>query len=262
MFAELDACEKLALQLADRAREIIRSRYRSRTDAPLAVHTKDDASPVSELDRRVERELRDMIEAAMPHHGIIGEEFDNVREDAELVWVLDPIDGTKAFLAGIPTFVSLIGLMRDGVPVLGVIEQPIVEDRWVGGPSQRTLHNGEPAIVRRCQDLSQAWFGSTSPSAFKGGDIARLGKVASRTRQSVWGGDGFLYGCLASGNLDLVIEKGLGLHDFAALVPIVIGAGGVMTDWSGAELRVDSAGDVVASSDERLHDQVLQLLGS
>ncbi|QDU64962.1 inositol monophosphatase family protein [Engelhardtia mirabilis] len=256
MFAELEACEQLAVRMADRARELVVKRYRS----PLAVQTKDDRSPVSELDQQIERELRAMIQAAAPHHGIIGEEFDDHQPDAELIWVIDPIDGTKAFLAGIPTFVTLIGLLRAGRPVLGVIEQPVVRDRWIGGPARQTLHNGVPAIVRRCHDISQAWLASTSPSMFKGVDATRLGAVTARARQTVWGGDGFLYGLLASGHLDLVIENSLGLHDFAALVPIVTGAGGLMTDWFGRELGRDSAGDVVAASDQRLHAQALELL--
>lgn len=256
MFAELDFCEDLASRLADRARELVRARYR----APLAVHTKDDRSPVSELDRLVERELRAMIADEAPGHGVIGEEFEDTDTGADLVWVLDPIDGTKAFLAGIPTFVTLIGLLREGLPVLGVIEQPIVEDRWVGGPGRRTLFNGEPAIVRRCQDVSHAWLGATTPTMFKSEDAIRFGNVSGRARQTVWGGDGYLYGCLASGSLDVVIEKELGLHDFAALVPIVNGAGGRMTDWSGADLHRESTGDVIATGDERLHAQVVRLL--
>ena len=256
MFAELETCEKLAAQMADRARELVATRFR----APLAVQTKDDRSPVSELDRLIERELRGMIQSVAPHHGIIGEEFDDHQADAELVWVLDPIDGTKAFLSGIPTFVTLIGLLRDGLPVLGVIEQPVVHDRWIGGPGRQTLHNGQPAIVRRCPDLSQAWLAATTPEMFKGADATRMGAVSTAVRQTVWGGDGYLYGLLASGHLDLVIENSLGLHDFAALVPIVTGAGGRMTDWSGEELRRGSAGDVVACADARLHAQVLPLL--
>ena len=164
MFAEREQCVRIAEELADIARRILRARFRQ----PMAVETKQDASPVSQIDVEVERALRAHLAQVAPDHGVIGEELDDHRADARLVWVVDPIDGTRAFVTGRPTFVTLIGLLLDGVPVLGVIDQPITEERWTGGIGLQTSFNGDPAIVRHCPDLAQAWAAATDPGMFKG----------------------------------------------------------------------------------------------
>jgi inositol-phosphate phosphatase/L-galactose 1-phosphate phosphatase/histidinol-phosphatase len=256
VFAEQERCERIALELADAAGEILRRRFRR----PMAVETKQDRSPVSQIDLEVERALRAHLERVAPEHGVIGEELGELRPDAELVWVIDPIDGTRAFVTGRPTFVTLIGLLHLGKPVIGVIDQPILAERWIGGVGLQTRFLGENALVRRCPDLSQAWVGATEPSMFPGPLAIGFGSISGRARQTIWGGDGYLYGQLASGHLDCVVEAGLKLHDFVALAPVVAGAGGVITDWRGRELDRASDGLVVASGDPRLHDQAVSIL--
>lgn len=228
----------------------------------MAIETKADASPVSQIDLEVERALRAHLAEVAPEHGVVGEELDDHRPDADYVWVIDPIDGTKSFVTGRPTFVTLIALLHQGKPALGVIDQPILEERWTGGVSRHTDFCGENAIPRHCPDMAQAWVGATEPGMFKGPLAVGFGSVAGRARQTVWGGDGYLYGQLASGFLDVVIEADLKFHDFAALVPVVTGAGGLITDWRGNDLNRDSDGLVVASGDARLHAQVLTILNA
>ena len=258
MFARQAECEQLAQELADIARGILRTRFRN----PMAIETKPDRSPVSQTDLEVERALRAHLAERAPDHGVIGEELGEDRPDAEFCWVIDPIDGTKSFVTGRPTFVTLIALLHRGAPVLGVIDQPILEERWSGGVSRQTEFGGGSAIVRHCPDLAQAWLGATDPTMFNGALAVGFGSISGRTRQTVWGGDGYLYGQLASGHLDIVVEADLKWHDMAALVPVVRGAGGQITDWRGADLTRDSDGLVVASGDARLHAQALTILNA
>ncbi len=237
-----------AERLADAAGAAIRPYFRT----PFTVETKADLSPVTAADRASETAIRQLIEAHYPDHGIIGEELGSVREATRFVWVLDPIDGTRAFIAGRPLFGTLIALLDDGIPVLGIIDQPIAGDRWVGATGRQTLFNGSPASTRQCPELADAYAGTTSPQAFDSGDFACFERLRANVREVLYGGDCHNYGLLASGWLDLVVEAGLKLHDFAALVPVIEGAGGVMRDWSGKPLHMASDGRVIAAGDVRL----------
>lgn len=205
--------------------------------------------PVTQADREAEAALRALIAARYPDHGVIGEEYGEDRPDAARVWVLDPIDGTRAFVAGRPLFGTLIALMEDGVPVLGVIDQCIIGDRWIGGTGHPTTLNGQRAHVRACAGLAEARLGTTGPFLFDAADIPRVDALRAQVGDSLFGGDCHNYGLVASGHLDLVVESWLKIHDWAALVPVVTGAGGVMTDWAGAPLRKGSDGRVVAAGD-------------
>ena len=149
----------LAQRLADAARSILQNYYRK----PIPVDAKSDASPVTQADRDAESAMRDILKRAAPDHGIVGEEFGSENADAEFVWVLDPLDGTRAFISGKPTFGTLIGLAHKGVPILGVIDMPILNERWVGGHGMATVLNGTPARTRACASLRQARIGTTSP---------------------------------------------------------------------------------------------------
>jgi inositol-phosphate phosphatase/L-galactose 1-phosphate phosphatase/histidinol-phosphatase len=246
-----------AQQLADVAAGIVRRYYRS----PVAVETKDDASPVTIADREAERAMRELIRARYPDHGIAGEEFGAERQDAELVWHLDPIDGTKSFIIGRPLFGTLIGLSHRGRPLLGVIDQCISGERWLGLLGQGTTCNGAAIEVRPCPELGRAVLGTTSPSIFAtGAQQAGFARVQQAVRYALFGGDCYSYGLLAMGLIDLVIEADLDAYDFMALVPVVEGAGGLMTDWRGEPLHAGSAGDVIAAGDRRLHAAALALL--
>jgi inositol-phosphate phosphatase/L-galactose 1-phosphate phosphatase/histidinol-phosphatase len=246
-----------AHELADRAGEVLRRYYR----APVGVDYKADESPVTIADREAEGVMRDLIRARFPEHGIEGEEFASEHAGAELVWNLDPIDGTKAFLVGRPTFGTLISLLRQGRPVLGIIDQCISHERWVGALGEQSTWNGAAIRVRSCPDLGHAVLATTSPQIFKSAEEqAAFARVAQAVRFAVYGGDCYAYGLLAMGFTDLVVEADLDLHDFAALVPVIEGAGGVISDWQGQPLGQGSDGRVVAAGDRRAHAQALALL--
>ncbi|WP_148715487.1 inositol monophosphatase family protein [Chitinolyticbacter meiyuanensis] len=247
----------LIRQLAAASGDVIRGYYRS----GLAIDDKDDASPVTRADREAELAMRALINAQRPQDGIIGEEYGEERADADWVWVLDPVDGTKSFTVGRPLFVTLIGLLYRGVPVLGAIHQPITGDLWLGGEGLPSTLNGERITASASTGIAQARIGTTGPEYL---DAARpvFEQLAGQCRYPIYGGDGFLYAQVASGWLELVIEEGLKLHDFAALAPVVNAAGGRMTDWQGAPLTRTSQGRVLAAANAELHATVLpQLAG-
>jgi inositol-phosphate phosphatase / L-galactose 1-phosphate phosphatase / histidinol-phosphatase len=246
----------LACRLADTAGRIAMSHFGTALDA----EKKADASPVTIADRQAEAAMREMIEAEVPDHGIFGEEYGQVRTDAQYVWVLDPIDGTKSFVIGKPLFGTLIALLRDGKPVIGIIDCSALNERWLGVDGRPSTHNGNTIATRTCENLEDAWMASTSPGMFTGGTEAAFAKLKAATRQTVWGGDCHSYGLLASGNLDLVAEAGMNPYDYLALVPVIEGAGGMITDWNGAALGLSSDGTVLAAGDAAMHKAAVKLL--
>jgi histidinol-phosphatase len=247
----------LAGQLADASGAIIRQYFRT----PISVDTKADDSPVTIADREAETAMRALIEDAHPHHGIFGEEHGFVRTEAEFAWVLDPIDGTKAFISGMPIFGTLIALMRNGKPILGIIDQPISGERWIGAAGTPTTLNGAPIATRKDSTLATAMNYTTHPDMFKTDDErTRVGAMAAQVAVSRYGGDCYAYGLLATGFVDLVTEASLKIYDFMALVPVVEGAGGIMTDWSGTPLDRHSDGHVLAASNETCHREAMAYL--
>jgi inositol-phosphate phosphatase/L-galactose 1-phosphate phosphatase/histidinol-phosphatase len=254
--AELDAYLSLANELADTAGAVIRPYFRT----PLAVDDKADLSPVTAADRAAERAMRDLITARFPTHGIIGEEYGPEREDAELVWVLDPIDGTKSFISGVPLFGTLIALARRGKPVLGIIDQPISRERWIGATGRPTTHNGAPVSCRACPTIAQATIFATTPDMFEGVDAEAFARAAGAAKLVRFGADCYASGLVALGFADLVIEASLKTYDFGPMGPIVEGAGGVVTDWQGRPLDLESDGRVIIAGDKRTHSDALDLL--
>src|SRR6478609_828380 len=219
--------------------------------------------PVTAADRAAETAMRTLIRASFPDHGIVGEEYGNERTQAEYVWVLDPIDGTKSFISGMPIWGSLIGLMRNGVAVFGMMHQPFVGERFTGdggaahyrGPAgERELH------VRPCASLSDAMLFTTSPQLMNADERAAFGRVEAAVKLSRYGGDCYPYCMLAAGHVDLVIEAGLKPHDIVALIPIIEGAGGIITTWEGGSAA--KGGRIVAAGDKRVHGAALTLLGA
>jgi histidinol phosphatase-like enzyme (inositol monophosphatase family) len=247
----------LAHELADAAGHVVRRYFRT----PVGVDVKPDQSPVTIADRETEAAMRDLIARRRPQDGIYGEEHGQERTDAEFVWVLDPIDGTRAFITGMPIFGVLIGLLRQGQPVLGIIDQPILKERWLGIQGQGTTLNGQALATRSCPALDKAFLYSTAPDMFKGADAASYARLRDTVRQPRFGGDCYAYGLLALGLADLVVEASLQPYDYCAVVPVVEGAGGVMTDWRGAPLGLHSDGRVAAAGDRACHAQALALLG-
>ena len=245
----------LAGPLADVARRIVLEHFR----APIAVERKTDDTPVTVADRDIETQMRRMIRAAFPGHALRGEEF-AAEGSGEFTWVLDPIDGTKSFVSGYPLFGSLIALQQEDRAVLGVLEAPVVGERWVGADGRATLYNGKPARARDCRSLGEAVLYTTSPDTFDATERSRFDALSARTALRRFGGDCYLYGMLASGFCDLVVESHLKPHDFMAVIPVVTGAGGRISDWCGAPLGAASDGRVVAASPEALWRQALEIL--
>lgn len=228
----------------------------------LTIDDKPDLSPVTAADREAEAAMRRLIAARFPDHGIIGEEFGRERENAEFVWVLDPIDGTKSFISGVPLFGTLIALARRGRPILGIIDQPISRERWIGAAGRPTRFSGAPIRCRDCPSLATATVFATSPDMFIGTDKAAFGRVAAAAKLVRFGADCYAYGLLALGFIDLVIEASLKPYDFSAMLPIIEGAGGIASDWKGAKLTTASDGRVVVAGDRRTHNAALRLLAA
>lgn len=253
----------LANRLADAAGAAIRPLFRGE----WAQERKHDRSYVTEADRAAEAAMRAILEAERADDGIIGEEYGTVREGASRKWVLDPIDGTTSFIAGRPIFGTLVALVQDGWPVLGVIDQPILKERWAGRLGEATTFNGRAIRTRPCPDLADAVLATTSPHMFGEEEADAFMGLAKGVaeRKIVWGGDCYSYALLASGHIDLVCEAGLKLYDYAALVPVVEGAGGNMSDWQGHPLDAGSAeaqgGRVLALGDPARLEYVLEAMG-
>jgi inositol-phosphate phosphatase / L-galactose 1-phosphate phosphatase / histidinol-phosphatase len=239
----------LAEALADAAGAIIRRHFRQ----PIAVDEKSDLTPVTIADRAAEAAMRALIEQRFPEHGIIGEEHGSARAEAEHVWVLDPIDGTKSFISGMPLFGTLIALTRRGRPVLGIIDQPILRERWLGAAGRATTLNGAPVRTRACAALDRATLFSTAPELmFQGVDAAGFARLRAAVKLVRAGGDCYAYAQLASGFIDLVVEAQLKPYDYCALAPVIAGAGGTITDWQGHALDLAADGRVLACGDPAL----------
>ena len=254
----LSADIALAHRLADAARAAILPHYRT----GLASERKADASPVTLADRAAEEAMRRILKAECPRDALHGEEFGAENGTSGRTWVLDPIDGTTSFLIGRPIFGTLIALVVEGWPVLGVIDQPVLGERWIGATGQPTLLNGQPVRTRPCRELSDATLATTGPHYFNDHDGEHFMGLAAKTdhRRMVMGGDCYNYALLASGHVDIVCEANLKLHDYAALVPVVEGAGGTMCDWNGEPLHAGSSGHVLALGDPARLDDVVEAL--
>jgi myo-inositol-1(or 4)-monophosphatase len=233
-----------------------------RTSLSIDNKSSHDFDPVTEADRAAEAVMRRMIKQHFPQHGIVGEEFGSEREDAEYVWVLDPIDGTKSFISGFPIWGTLIALLHRGTPVYGMMHQPYIGERFSGDSGsaryQGPSGNNRKLAVRRCASLQEATSFTTSPLLMNTADREAFQRVESQVRLTRYGGDCYSYCMLAAGHLDVVIETELKPYDIAALIPIITGAGGVITTWEGGPAQ--SGGRIVAAGDARVHEAALKLL--
>ncbi len=246
----------LAERLADASGAVIRRYFRS----SLVVQDKADQTPVTVADREAEGVIRMILEQQRSDDGILGEEHGAKNLDSEYLWVIDPIDGTKAFITGRPTFGTLIALLRHGTPILGVIDQPVIADRWVGAKGRPATQNGRPARTRRCAALGNAIVSTTSPQQFPGDDRAPFERLEAASKILIYGGDCYAYGLLASGWQDGVVEGTMKLYDFAALAPVIESAGGVITDWDGRPLDRHSGDKIWAAGDAAVHAEGLGVL--
>ncbi|MEM7120522.1 MAG: inositol monophosphatase family protein [Pseudomonadota bacterium] len=245
-----------AERLADADGAVLRRYFRT----GIGSEAKSDESPVTRADREAETAVRALIEEHYPDHGIHGEEFPTVRGDAEWVWLVDPLDGTKSFLKSKPTFGCLIALAHNGRYVLGIIDQPITGDRWTGADGHGTTHNGHPVRTRACPSLGQAVMAAVGPDAETEADESKVAPLRQGVNWLMYGLECFAYGAMANGALDLAIEAELGIDDIAALEPVVRNAGGILTDLKGNPVDITYAGRTLAAGDQRLHEQAVRLL--
>ena len=247
-------------ELATVSGEAIRPFFRT----SLGVEDKSGGGafdPVTAADRAAELAMRALIRKQFPAHGIVGEEFGAERPDAEFVWLLDPIDGTKSFISGMPAWGTLIALLRSGQPVFGMMNQPFTRERFSGdggGASYRGPAGERELRVRACPDLGKAVLFTTSPRLMNTGDRAIFGRVEDAVRLSRYGGDCYAYCMLAAGHIDLVIETELKPYDALPLVPIIAGAGGVITTWEGGAPH--AGGRIIAAGDKRVHAAAMEML--
>jgi inositol-phosphate phosphatase/L-galactose 1-phosphate phosphatase/histidinol-phosphatase len=278
-----DDAIRLAHDLADAAARVTTRYFRT----GVLADSKADDSPVTIADREAEEAMRALLLLRAPTHAVFGEEFGltdaphqvadaaatkkgegKLGDVPEWLWVLDPIDGTKSFVTGKPVFGTLVALLHRGEPVLGVIDQPVTRERWVGVRGRPTTLNGAPVRARACPRVREAYAYATTPHMFAPGPTADAwARVRDACRIPLYGCDCYAYGLLAAGHVDLVVEADLKPYDYLALVPVVEGAGGLITDWRGGKLRWTGGGggggggEVVAAGDARVHAEALGLLG-
>ena len=242
-----------AHRLADAAGSAIRPYYQNTGE----VEAKSDSSPVTLADKAAETAIRDLIARHYPDHGIYGEENGQQGLDKTYVWVIDPIDGTRNFIANGTLWGTLIALCENGIPILGILDQPITGERWVGARGQATTLNGKPITTRACKALNDAIISTTFCAA---PDRPRYDALADQCANSIEGGDCYGYGMLARGERDIVCDTALKPYDILALMPIIEGAGGKITGWDGAALQLQHFSAVIAAGDATLHANALEIL--
>ena len=250
--------DKLARDLASfsfAARQITNRYFKQ----PIAIEGKSDHSPVTIADQQAEQVIRQAISAAYPDHNIVGEEAGGTITGT-IDWVIDPIDGTRVFIAGKPLFGTLIALCVDGAPVAGVIDMPQLDEIYIGVPNRQASCNGVPIAASDVTDLSKARIASTAPEALSEAAYAAYRLLSQQCLSSQWGGDCYNYALLGAGHGEIVIEHQLASHDIMALVPVIKQAGGVVTDWQGAPVRLGKTNALLATANQSLHDQILPKL--
>ncbi len=243
-------------EAADAAGEIALRYFRT----SLPIDQKSDKSPVTEADRLIERTLRDMIAKTFPEHGIIGEEFSNENEEAEFVWVIDPIDGTRAFMTGKPLFGTIIGLMHEGKPIAGCIDQAFTKERWFGIASQTATYNGNKIRVSPPCPLADARLYTGAHEMFGGASFDTFLRLCRSVKWPQYGCDCYAYGLLAMGCCDLVVERDLKIHDVAGLAPIITGAGGFAGDWNLNPVDLGFSGEFVVAAARSLAEEAMNIL--
>lgn len=245
-----------ALEISAAAAHVPMRYFRS----DIAVDDKPDESPVTIADRETETHLRAAIEARFPAHGIFGEEFGRVRPDSDTQWILDPIDGTKSFISGNPLFGMLVAVLRGGVAEAGVIRMPALNEWFGGARGGQATWNGRPIRCRPAPPLSEAWIYINEAERMIGPEPERLARLVKAGRFLRFANDCYAFGLLAAGHIDVVVDIDLKPYDYMPAVPVIEAAGGVITDWSGRKLGLDSDGTVIAAGSARLHAELVELL--
>ena len=245
--------------LADTAGAVILPHFR--TGGAVDHKGGDLFDPVTAADRDAEQAIRASLSVSHPGHGVLGEEFDALNPHAEYCWVIDPIDGTRSFILGLPLWGTLIGLTRGGEPLLGVMDQPFTGERFWSGETQSFFrHGGSTRTIRTrsCGALGEALVGTSSGDFFTTAELERFGELSRKVRLRRYGGDCYNYCLLAMGHIDLVVEAGLKPFDIVALIPIVERAGGIVTNWEGGDAK--DGGRILAAGDARIHAEAMKVL--
>ena len=249
------------IQAAEAAADLAAAAIKPLFRAKLNVDGKKDSSPVTVADRSAEIAMRGLLSQMFPNHSIFGEEFGELNPGQRYRWVLDPIDGTRAFITGRPQFGTLVALFDGETPIVGIIDQPITGERWIGALGRATIFKGAYGRVgtRPCAAVGKAELSATSPEIF-GTDLPRWQTLRDAAKRVSYGGDCYAYGLLALGQIDIIAEATMQPWDWAALVPIIEGAGGSITDWQGRALHPDGDGLVLALGDPSLREAAIALL--
>ncbi|HEV7959462.1 MAG TPA: histidinol-phosphatase [Rhizomicrobium sp.] len=251
----------LAHRLADSSGQVIRPLFRQRIDV-LHKQGRHDFDPVTEADRGAERAIRELLARERPDDGVLGEEFSERKGTSGYRWVLDPVDGTRAFITGRHEWGSLIALEQDGAPILGILDQPVLGERFIGvNGVSHLIQAGQASVLkaRACASLSEAVLCATDPGTyFSREQLSAFSRVERLVKMARYGGDCYLFAALALGFVDVVIEAGFHEWDIAALIPLVEGAGGIVTNWQGGSARDGKT--ILASGDARVHQEAMTLL--
>ena len=243
-------------QLADAAKKITSNYFRQ----DIQVQQKADQTPVTRADLETEYKLRELVNRTFPEHGFFGEETGSSDLHAEFTWIIDPIDGTKNYTIGVPIFGTLIALLREGVPVAGLLDMPVLEQRWLGLQGQATKLNGRVCGTSNCSKLSDAIIHATTPDMFDKHQAQQFDRLSAHCRFRLFGKDCYAYGLLASGFLQLIMEADLKVFDILPLVPIVQGAGAVISDWNGQAISLQNHRKVLVACNETLQQQALTII--
>lgn len=253
---EIDTLKSFACTLADVAATVTLSYFKM----PIDIDDKDDGTgfdPVTKADQEAEKAIREVIESQYPEHAICGEEFGRKETDSPFEWFLDPVDGTRAFISGLPVWGTLISLAYEGEPIIGVIDQPYIRERYLGCPHGATL-NGDLIKTRRCANLNKATLSTTDPDLFTAEERPSFDRILAESQLVRYGLDCYGYAVLAAGHMDIVMESMLKPWDMMALIPVVRGAGGTVTNWQGGTPGGD--GRLLAVGDPSLMDEALRLI--
>ena len=256
MLSNLNDLVSFAHHLADESEKVIDKYFRTN----INVDRKEDESPVTIADKETELTIRKLIQNRYPSHGILGEEFEGIKSSSDFLWVIDPIDGTRSFIAGHKDFGTLIALLYKQEPISGIINCPLHNERWVGVKNTATKMNGKEIKTSNTESLDKSYLCTTG--LYFDNEFFRSGynKILKKTKYHRFGGDCYMYGMLASGLIEIVIEDILKVHDYMALIPVIEGAGGIISDKFGKPINIQSDGSVVASANSKIHKELIKII--
>ena len=247
---------KLANKCADASGKIIKKYFRKK----IKINLKKDNTPFTKADIEAEKIIRELILKQEPNCGFVGEETGTINMNREYCWVVDPLDGTKSFITGKPSFGTLIGLLKNNKPVLGILNQPILNERWVGIAGVETKYNNKKVRVRKCKSIKGAKMYATSPMMFQGRNKKIYKNIRTKIGECLFGADCYSHGLMSLGFVDVILEANLKPWDYIASASIISGADGKITDWNDNDLNLQSDGRILATGDSNIHKQIIKII--